>query len=57
MCLVLPEVIESVVSDSNIRTPHDTVMQELQQIADTQGVSLAMAIYMLGFSSYNGFNS
>jgi hypothetical protein len=57
MCLVLPEVIESVVSDADIRTPNDTVMQELQQIADAQGVSVAMAIYMLGFSTYNGFNA
>lgn len=56
MCLVLPEVIESVVADADIRTPNDTVMQELQQIADTQGISIAMAIYMLGFSTYNGFN-
>lgn len=57
MCLVLPSVIESVVSDSDIRTPNDTVMQELQYIADSQGISIAMAIYMLGFSTYNGFNA
>ena len=57
MCLILPEVIESVVSNTDIRTPNDTVMQELQQIADAQGVSVAMAIYMLGFSTYNGFNA
>lgn len=56
MCLVLPEVIESVVSGSDIRTPNDTVMQELQQIANTQGVSITMAFYLLGFSTYNGFN-
>lgn len=56
MCLVLPEVIESVVSGSGIRTPDDTVMQELQQIASDQGISIAMAIYMLGFSTYNGFH-
>lgn len=55
MCLVLPDVIESVVSGSTIRTPHDTVMQELQAIADTRGISVAMAIYLLGFSTYNGF--
>lgn len=57
MCLVLPEVIESVVSNSDIRTPNDTVMSELQQIADAQGMSIAMAIYMLGFATYNGFHS
>ena len=57
MCLILPEVIESVVANANIRTPNDTVMQELQRIADAQGISIAMAIYMLGFSSYNGFHA
>lgn len=57
MCMVLPTVIESVVTDSNIRTPNDTVMQELQHIADSQGISIAMAFYMLGFSSYNGFRT
>lgn len=57
MCLVLPEVIESVVSDADIRTPNDTVMQELRQFANEQGVSVAMAVYMLGFSTYNGFHA
>lgn len=57
MCMVLPEVIESVVADADIRTPNDTVMQELQAIAESQGVSIAMAIYMLGFSSYIGFSN
>ncbi len=56
MCMVLPSVIESVVATADIRTPQDTVMHELQEIADAQGVSIAMAIYMLGFSSYNGFS-
>lgn len=55
MCLVLPEVIESVVSDATIKTPDDTVMQDIQKIADARGTSVAMAIYMLGFSTYNGF--
>ncbi len=57
MCMVLPEVIESVVADADIRTPNDTVMQELQNIADSQGVSVAVAIYMLGFSTYHGFDT
>lgn len=57
MCLVLPEVIETVVSDADIRTPEDTVMRELQQIADAKGISVAMAMYVLGFSTYNGFGT
>lgn len=56
MCLVLPDVIESVVSDCDIKTPNDTVMQEIQATADAQGISIAMAFYMLGFSTYNGFH-
>ena len=56
MCMVLPEVIESVVMNADIKTPKDTVMQELQNVADSQGISIAMAIYLLGFSSYIGFN-
>ena len=55
MCMVLPDVIESVVNTADIRIPHDTVMQELQEIADQKGISIAMAFYMLGFSTYNGF--
>ena len=55
MCMVLPDVIESVVNTADIRIPHDTVMQELQEIADQKSVSIAMAFYMLGFSTYNGF--
>lgn len=57
MCMVLPDVIESVVSTANIKTPNDTVMQELQTVADRHGIPVAMAIYMLGFASYNGFRS
>lgn len=55
MCMILPTIIESVVSDANIRTPNDTVMQELQSMADSQGISIAMAFYMLGFATYSGF--
>ena len=42
--------------------PHDTVIDELREIAkessiESNDLALAMAIYMLGFSSYEGFNS
>lgn len=55
ICMVLPEVIESVVADADIKTPNDTVMKELENIAASKGISIAMAIYLLGFSSYSGF--
>lgn len=56
MCMTLPKVIEKVVLESeDIRVPYDTVMQELQEVADNKGVPLILAIYMLGFNSYEGF--
>jgi hypothetical protein len=56
MCMVLPSVIQDVVSSAdNISVPHDTVIEELQQIADKKNGSFALALYMLGFETYIGF--
>lgn len=61
MCMVLPEVIEKVVHGGDgIHVPEDTVLEELGNIAAKIGegsetVSIAMAVYMLGFNTYNGF--
>lgn len=56
MCMVLPAVIQEVISTSGeIVVPQDTVIEELQQIADKKGGSFALALYMLGFESYIGF--
>ena len=56
MCMILPGVIQEVISTSkNVAVPHDTVIEELQQIADKKGGSFALALYMLGFESYLGF--
>lgn len=57
----LPDVIENVVNNAHdVTVPHDTVIDELRNIAnqvdnDLEPLSMSMAIYMLGFSSYNGF--
>ena len=56
MCLVLPEVIERVIENAEITIPKDTVLEELQSIADKRQVSMAMAVYLLGFPEYIGFN-
>ena len=56
MCLVLPEVIEKVIANAEISIPKDTVLEELKEIADTKQVSMAMAVYLLGFPEYIGFN-
>ncbi len=56
MCMVLPTVIQEVVATADsIAIPHDTVLEELQRIADEKGGSFALALYMLGFKNYIGF--
>ena len=63
MCMVLPQVIENVIAegDNGVKVPHDTVLKELRQLASQiEGVddnlSMAMAVYLLGFSTYEGFS-
>lgn len=62
LCMVLPEVISDVVGEANsgVRVPNDTVYGELSKIANKTGemdpnLAMAMAVYLLGFSSYKGF--
>ena len=62
MCMVLPKVIEKVVLEGgeDICVPHDTVLAELKRVAGQmgehdEGLAMAMAIYLLGFSTYKGF--
>lgn len=61
MCMVLPDTIEKAVQEMDTSTiPHDTVFQELllqsdSKFGDTNDLSVAMAIYLLGFSDYLGF--
>lgn len=58
ICMALPSVIEKVVENSNaIAVPKDTVIDELKQIAEQELGSFVVALFMLGFSSYNGFGS
>ena len=61
MCMVLPEIIEKVVNaGEGINVPEDTVLDELRNIAsqigaESESLAMAMAVYMLGFNTYNGF--
>lgn len=63
ICMVLPSTIQNVLSDlEDIETPKDIVMDELKIKAKENGLkdfdlSMAMSIYLLGFSSYIGFDS
>ena len=63
MCMVLPEVITEVIDESkDVNVPKDTVIEELRRVAEKTGkgeneLSMAMAVYLLGFSTYNGFSN
>lgn len=60
MCMALPEVINSVVNEEGgVEVPHDTVIDELRKVESLYGeengeLSMAMAVYMLGFNTYMG---
>lgn len=57
LCMELPSVIEDVVQNSpELAAPDDTVIDELRAIAEDKGGSFALALYMLGFGGYLGFN-
>lgn len=61
MCLVLPKIVEKVVeSEGENLIPNDTAFNELKAMAeenetDDKSIAFAIAIYLLGFSSYVGF--
>ena len=61
MCMALPDVINSVVNEEgSVKVPQDTVIQELRNVASLyveqpEDLSMAMAVYMLGFNTYIGF--
>ena len=62
ICMVLPEVVSEVLSGSSfaLNKPHDTVYDELEAKAENLNVSspdtaMVLSMYMLGFSTYDGF--
>jgi len=55
MCMELPGVIEKAVSDIASIVPNDIVIDELSDMVQSNNGSFALALYMLGFSSYLGF--
>lgn len=58
LCLILPEVIKGVIASSDkLSIPNDTTYSELLEKSSefkeySQDISMAMAIYLLGFSDY-----
>ena len=58
MCMVLPSVVESAIADKKaVSIPKDTVIEDLKRLAKDDQGSMALALYMLGFGSYLGFQS
>lgn len=63
ICMALPEVIQSTVQSlGSTLVPQDTVVEELLMRANSlhmqsDDLATAMAIYMLGFATYDGFKS
>ncbi len=62
MCMVLPNVIERVVTELNdTLVPNDIVLDELKEMVskykmETEDLSFAMAVFLLGFGTYLGFD-
>ncbi|MBO6108015.1 MAG: Eco47II family restriction endonuclease [Eubacterium sp.] len=63
MCMELPRVIQKVVAEGgdDVKVPHDSVLMELKHIAkkmntDDENLAMAMAVYLLGFNTYEGFS-
>lgn len=61
ICTQLPASIKRVLAgDSSVKTPDDSVSEELRRVStlftgETDDLAIAMAVYMLGFGTYNGF--
>ena len=62
MCMILPDTIKKAVdSMESTSVPNDTVLEEIKEIAvkqnvDSEDLAIAMAVYMLGFGTYKGFD-
>ena len=56
MCKILPDVINSVLgSFEHTLAPKDTVIDELRTMSESKENSFVLALYMLGFNGYKGF--
>ena len=58
ICMVLPETIEKIINNSSdIEKPNDTVLGELYLISKEKNIPMSMALNLLAFDTYNGFNN
>lgn len=56
ICMVLPQLIQDILKTEEICIPNDTVYSEIVNIINNKKISFELALYMLGFSTYNNFN-
>lgn len=67
ICISLPQIVEEVLAEQRgggdgLEVPDDTVYRELRETAQSfeglgEDAAMMMSMYMLGFSTYNGFDS
>jgi hypothetical protein len=63
MCMTLPKVIHTVVNEEqSVEVPIDTVLEKLKNVSglftdQTDDIAMNMAVYLLGFSTYKGFQN
>lgn len=55
MCMVLPDVINTVIKNANTIVPKDTVYSELAENTQKENIPFTLAMLLLGFSTYQGF--
>lgn len=55
MCMVLPEVINKAIGNEHIIVPNDTVYSELAENTQKKNIPFTLAMLLLGFSTYQGF--
>lgn len=56
ICMVLPQLIQDILKNEEIYTPNDTVYSEIVNIVNNKNITFELALYMLGFGTYNNFN-
>lgn len=58
LCMQLPEIISKAIEKGKVKTPKDTVMDELKKMCKNKrnDLDFILALYMLGFKSYLGFS-
>jgi len=57
ICTVLPKEIEAVIATSDLKMPQDTVFTQLNEQTSQNKLPFLLSLYMLGFSTYNGFSN